>query len=56
MASMPSCIGKSDDEIWRMFRDAHLSSANPEHELRRIHLKWIQIRNEVWPTSRRNNK
>lgn len=47
MASMPSGVGKTDAEIWEMFKAAHLSPQNPESELRRIHLKWVNIRAEA---------
>lgn len=51
--SMPPCIGKSYGEIWELYKQAHLSRENPEHELRRIHLKWKRIRAEIDPTYRK---
>lgn len=49
MANMQSgaCIGKTHQEIWEMYRDAHRGDPLSESELRAIHLKWAKLGSEV---------
>jgi hypothetical protein len=35
-----SSVGKTYDEIWKMFVEKHHSVHNSAADLRRIHLKW----------------
>lgn len=44
---METCVGKTDDEIWRTFRDHHAGGQVPEHALRQIHVKWVGLLADV---------
>ncbi len=49
MANMQSgaCIGKTHDEIWQLYRDAHRGDPLTEQELLAIHRKWAKLGSEV---------
>lgn len=42
---MPSCIGKTNRQIWRMFQEAYPDV--DERQLREIHIRWGRVLAEV---------